>query len=502
MSHSKRGKRPSGLTRREFIAGVAATAGGLMLPGCGGGSAEATGATAAAAAARALPTPASSGIDHVVVVMMENRSFDHYLGWVPGADGVQAGITLKDKAGTPHQSYDLAPSFQNCMLSDPDHSYAGGRTEINGGQMDGFLLTQPAGDTFPIGYYTADSLPFFKGCAEHWTICDRYFSGILAATTPNRIYMHAGQTDRASNTVDVSTLPTIWDRMLEAGRSVAYYYTDVSYTSFWGSKYQGFSKKYDMSSFAADIASGPLPDLMFVDNVGNTLNEGGAISIDDHPYADIRNGQAFLNNVYDALRKSPSWDKTLVIINYDEWGGFYDHVPPPFAPVTAQEVAATGNDGRLGCRVPCVLIGPRARRGHVEHLQFDPNSILNLLAWRFGFEPLGARASSNNIALALDFDNPPNPATPTFTVPQGPFGGLCLPTAEIGSLLGLPLPGLPIPPVPLPVPLELPPIPGVDVPVPQLPAVLPAILAESAKRRSEHESELDDLRTLGQRFGF
>ncbi|HVT35193.1 MAG TPA: alkaline phosphatase family protein, partial [Nevskiaceae bacterium] len=432
----------------------------------------------------------------------ENRSFDHFLGWVPGADGRQAGTTLKDSDGNAHDSFDLAPNFQNCNLADPDHSYSGGRTEINNGQMDGFLLTQPPGDKFPIGYYTADSLPFFKGCAENWTICDRYFSGILSLTTPNRMYMHAGQTDRLANSTTISTLPTIWDRMLGAGRSVKYYYTDVSYTSFWGSKYKSFSQRYEMKSFAADVAAGPLPELMFVDNVGNTMNEGGAISFDDHPYADIRDGQDFLNQVYNVLRAHPDWQRTLMIINYDEWGGFYDHVPPPFAPLTEAE-AALGNDGRLGCRVPCVLLGPRAKRGHVEHLQFDPNSILNMLAWRFGFEPLGARASSNNIALALDFDNAPDASTPAFDVPSGPFGGLCLPVTLLNGETPITLPLPEPPPIPLPITVQLPSIPGFDVPLtqPDL-SFLNTLLQESAARRADHEAELQALRELGAGFGF
>ncbi|MGH8461630.1 MAG: alkaline phosphatase family protein [Stenotrophobium sp.] len=475
-----------GLTRREFIAGVAAAAGTLALPGCEQNS----------SAGAALPSSGDTGIDHVVVVMMENRSFDHFLGWVPGADGVQSGVSLKDSTGKAYSSYNLAPQFQNADLADPDHSYAGGRTEINKGAMDGFLLPQPAGDTFPIGYYTADSLPFFKGCADNWTICDRYFCGILSSTTPNRIYMHAGQTDRLSNTVDVSTLPTVWDGMLGAGRSVAYYYTDVPYTAFWGSKYTSFSKKYDMASFAADIAAGTLADLTYIDNVGNTLNEGSGVSMDDHPYADIRNGQAFLNQVYDALRQGPNWERTLIVVNYDEWGGFYDHVPPPFAPITSAE-AAIGNDGRLGCRVPCVLIGPRARRGHIEHLQFDPNSILNFLAWRFGFEPLGARANSNNIALALNFTDAPNYSAPAFDVPAGPFGQQCLPLSEAAAL-GVPVPpGLPVVCLPLTGGVVVtPPVPGLDVPVPG------KSLNETAKRRAEHEQELDGLRELASQYGF
>ncbi len=483
MSTPKKPSRRHGLTRREFIGGITAVAaGGLALPGChDDGSIRQAGRSQ-------LPNPAEAGFDHVVVVMMENRSFDHYLGWVPGADGIQAGVTLLDGEGNPQMSYDLAPNFQNCHLADPDHTYEGGRTEINDGRMDGFLLTQPIGDAFPIGYYTADSLPFFKGCADNWTICDRYFSGMLGLTTPNRIYMHAGKTDRIENSVSLSSLPTVWDRMLAAGRSVAYYYADVSYTSFWGSKYSSFSNRYTLDGFAADVASGALADLTYVDNVGSTFNEGGAVSQDDHPYGDIRDGQAFLNAVYDALRTGPRWDKTLLIINYDEWGGFYDHVPPPFAPVSDEE-RALGNDGRLGCRVPCVIIGPRARRGHVEHTQFDPNSILNLLAWRFGFEPLGARSGSINIAHALDFSSPPNLSAPAFDVAQGPFGGICVPLPLLLHFLGVPVPEpLPdIPVVPDPLQLQLPPVPGLDVPL---------------ERFLDFQQELQDLRVLGKQFGF
>jgi phospholipase C len=485
MGKSRRSGGRRGITRRQFINAVAGAAGGLALPGCGNND---TGSVGAASLGEGLPDPKDAGFDHVIVVMMENRSFDHMLGWVPGADGVQAGVTLKDSTGASFSSYDLAPNFQGCQLADPDHTYEGGRTEINGGAMDGFLLTQPPGDTFPIGYYTADSVPFHKGCAENWTICDRYFSGILSLTTPNRIYMHAGQTDRMNNSVALSTLPTIWDRMLSVGKTCAYYYVDVSYTSFWGDAYRSFSKQYDTATLTADMASGNLADLTFIDNVGNTLNEGGGLSRDDHPTGDIRNGQAFLNDVYNAIRNSPKWDRTLVIVNYDEWGGFYDHVPPPFAPVTPEE-AALGNDGRLGCRVPCIIIGPRAKRGHVEHMQFDPNSILNMLAWRFGFAPLGARAGSNNIARALDYANPPNLSAPAFDVPPGPFGGMCIPLRDLLHLAGLPEPAtLPdIPLLPKPLQLQLPPIPGFDVPL---------------HRLIEHEMELDALRNLGHAFGF
>lgn len=478
-------------TRRRLLAGLAG-GGALALTGCNESTLNPNRTSAEPQSLSQLPAPEDSGIDHIVVVMMENRSFDHFLGWVPGADGIQSSVVLPDSNGNLQASYNLAPQYQNFTLADPNHSYTGGRKQVADGAMDGFLLTQPPGDAFPIGYYTGESLPFFAGCAENWTICDHYFSGILASTTPNRIYMHAGQTDRKDNSVNVSHLPTIWDRMIAAGRSVAYYYADVPYTAFWGGKYRGFSKKYKKNGFITDIASGNLAALTFVDNVGTVLNETTGVSMDDHPYADIRNGQAFLNGVYEALRTSPQWERTLLIINYDEWGGFYDHVEPPFAPVSEQEKKATGNDGRLGCRVPCILAGPRARRGHVEHIQFDPNSILNFIAWRFGFEPLGARADSNNIALALDFANPPDPRAPGFSVPIGPFGRQCLTLEAINELDLVPIPpGLPPFCSPLPG-LETPPIPGLDVPQG----------TETARRRNAHEAELAAIRGLARYHGF
>lgn len=407
-------------SRRRLLAGLAAGAtAGTGLVACSS-SDNATVAPSAGTPSGTLPAPASTGIDHIVVVMMENRSFDHYLGWLPGANGRQ-GVSLKDSDGKPQTGRALAPDYQNCGSADPDHSYDGGRKQLNNGAMDGFLLTQPAGDTFPIGYYTAADLPFFSRVASDWTICDHYFSGILSSTFPNRVYMHAGQTDRNSNSFDISKLPTVWDSLAAAGYSGRYYFHDEPITALWGGKYLGITRQ--SAQFKLDAATGRLPNVAYIDPA--FLGESGGISKDDHPLADIRDGQALLGDIYETLRTSPQWSRTLLIVNYDEWGGFYDHVEPPFAPVSAEEVQATGNDGRLGFRVPCAIIGPRARRGHVESIQFDPNSILNFIAWRFGFAPLGVRGSSFNLAHALDFSAAPNTDAPAYDVPQGPFGTAC-----------------------------------------------------------------------------
>jgi phospholipase C len=159
-----------------------------------------------------LPPPETSGIEHIVVVMMENRSFDHFLGWLENADGRQAGLSYLDAAGVRHKTYRLAPDFQGCSHPAPDHSYDGGRIEYNGGACDGWLRAGN-NDEYAIGYYTCKDLSFLGNAAPRWTVCDRYFAAIMAETYPNRIYHHAAQTDRLTNTFDEPLRPTIWDSL-------------------------------------------------------------------------------------------------------------------------------------------------------------------------------------------------------------------------------------------------------------------------------------------------
>src|SRR5689334_14749028 len=161
------------ISRREILVGGASVtgalaAGPLLAP--------------AEAAAAALPAPGSSGIDHIVVVCMENRSFDHLLGWLPGANGRQAGLSYVDPAGASHPTHHLTTT-QGCAWADPDHSYSGGRTEYNGGACDGWLL---ANDVFSIGYYERGDLPFLGNAAPVWTVCDRFFASTMGPTFPYR----------------------------------------------------------------------------------------------------------------------------------------------------------------------------------------------------------------------------------------------------------------------------------------------------------------------------
>ena len=408
-THNENDENDGVVSRRQFVVELTATTGAMIA-----GTREILSQPAST-----LPDPGESGIEHIIVVMMENRSFDHFLGWVPGADGRQAGLTYLDRNGVPQSTYPLAPEFQGCSHPDPDHSYSGGREEYNNGGCDGWLVAGE-NDIFAIGYYGANDLSFWGQAVPQWTTFDRYFAAMLSQTFPNRIYQYCAQSDRLNNTAQLIRLPTIWDRLAEKGIDSRYYYGNLPFVALWGGKYLDISFK--TSRFLTDCATNNLPKVAFVDPRYTTgLQE---FTNDDHPHVDIRNGQAFVNQIYSAVTQSPAWPKTVLIFNYDEWGGFFDHVPPPLGPLPWADRLA-GSDGRLGFRVPSMLVAPWARRGYVSHTQFDHTSILKMIEWRWGLLPLTVRdLTANNLAEALDFSQPSLYA-PQFSVPAGPFPGLC-----------------------------------------------------------------------------
>lgn len=403
------------INRRNFLFTVAGAASAATLSGC---------VEIPASSATSLPAPSASQIDHIVVVMMENRSFDHFMGWLPGANGTQAGLTYLDNQGEAHPTSRLS-TFAGCSHPDPDHSYTGGRSEYNNGKMDGWLRTT-TNDTFSIGYYIEEDLPFFSALARNFTTLDNYFASILSSTTPNRIFQHAGQTDRVSNTNALSTLPTIWDSLAAAGVSNKYYFSNVPFLSLWKDKYIGISAFF--TDFLTDAANGNLPAVSFLDPKFTLLDDGDGN--DDHPHADVRAGEAFLSQVYQAITTGPGWKNTVLIVNRDEWGGFYDTVPPPRV-IAPNNVDTDLVDGKalLGCRVPVVVVSPFARGNpaipRINSQLYDHTSVLKLIEWRHGLPPLAGRDASNevgNLAEALNFDQPdyslpslPNVPTPPAT---------------------------------------------------------------------------------------
>jgi phospholipase C len=410
------------VTRREFL--IAASAGGLALAGCSDAAERLVDPNLAVTPD--LPLDLSK-VEHVIVTMMENRSFDHYMGWLPQADAKNAGLSYPDRDGVFQKTYPLAPDFQGCGFNDPDHSFAGGRVELNNGACDGWLLAGN-NDRFAIGYYRREDLPFLGQAATTWTTFDRYFCSVLGPTYPNRMYQHCAQTDRLTNSLVISELPTIWDRLAEAGVSARYYYSDVPFLGLWGAKYLSIGRSF--AQFESDCAAGTLPAVSFVEP-GFFFSPFGN-SNDDHPFADIRAGQTFMNRVYQSVAQSPNWSSTVLVINYDEWGGFFDHVPPPTGSTEPAEQQLGYTDGLLGFRVPVVLISPFAPRRTVSHQVFEHCSILKLIEQRWNLTPLTQRdANANSLASVLVDGKDVTKAPPAYAVPT--VEGSACPVAAAGS---------------------------------------------------------------------
>lgn len=239
------------LTRREWLRNAGLASGAALLgAGWRPGSRQFE--------PEALPKLAKSGrigIEHIVVVTMENRSFDHLLGWLPNAEGKQGGLTFVDNSGIPHSSYPLSGDFTGCPHPSPDHSYSGDRMAYAKGLMDGFLRAG-SNDIYSVGYYGEADIPFYGGLARHYTTCTRYFASVLGPTFPNRLFLRAAQTDRLDDSVMVTSLPTIWDRA-GAGVSAHYYYSNVPFLALWGVKYLPISRLYE--EFLAAASDGICP---------------------------------------------------------------------------------------------------------------------------------------------------------------------------------------------------------------------------------------------------
>jgi phospholipase C len=415
------------LRRRDFLARTALTA------GLASGLSTVLGAdTLIAEAARRqrrvpLPSPRNMPVDTFVVLMMENRSFDHYLGWLPGADGIQGGLSYVDKKGASHPTHRLTGDFQGCDHPDPDHGWDDGRIQLAGGRMNGFLKSS-TNDEFALGYYAEPDLPFIGHAARAFTTFDRFYCSLLASTFPNREYMHAAQ----SYGVKDNSIPfrdagfpdstTIWAALAKAGVSHRYFFNDLPVCALWGAP--GLARSFRVEEYYLRCATGTLPRVSFVDP--SFLNEGGGTSGDEHPHGDIRAGQAFMSDVVHAFMESPQWKRGALFIVYDEWGGFFDHVRPPRVPDLRNNSDLAKDFGQMGFRIPAIAVSPYVRRGHVDHTIHGFESILKMISYRFGLAPLNKRvAYANNIARSFDWESKPRLDLPSLPDPPAVFSAQC-----------------------------------------------------------------------------
>jgi phospholipase C len=337
------------------------------------------------------------GITTYVFLMMENRSYDHYLGarplleGLPG-DGLTAGTSNPDLQGS-----DIAiwPSTEEYMCSlDPPHAWNPSRVQFNDGKNDGFVIAHQnfhgGAAIEPMQYMLREQLPIHNALADAYTSCDRWFCSVLGGTMPNRMYWHAGTSNGARVNQEVVDgayrgVQSLYHRLQDKGIDWAYYYHDAPVLAVLGDEgleVEGHIRRFNYD-FIDDAAAGRLPPIVYIDP-GFGFN-------DDHPPHHPMLGQQLIAATYQALATSPQWKNCLLLITYDENGGFFDHVAPPAG--VADEFAAEGFD-QLGFRVPTIVAGPYAKRGHVSSVQHDHCSVLKHLSNRFELDPLTARVSA------------------------------------------------------------------------------------------------------------
>jgi phospholipase C len=376
--------------------------------------------------------PANIPIDHFVLVMQENRTFDHYFSQlvIPGQtiDGAAAGATNPDPT---HPGQTISRFHQTALCFDnPAESWDEVHREIDGGRMDGFTRENAeAGDPTgarSLGYYDETDLPYYYALARAFAISDRHFASVQANSWTNRLYYMAGTSyGETTNTVPAHQVddtgqirPNLFSELNDAKVSWIFYVQDVPSMAILDRTWaKNIDHVYPFEQFASDAAAGVLPQVAFVE--GTDMR--GGISPDEDPPADYQVGQQMVAGIVSALTSSPQWATSALLLSYDEQGGFYDHVPPQPAcvpDVLAPEVGPNGVAAAFdetGLRVPLIAVSPFARRGYVSHVVTDHTSVLRLVEARFGLPALTHR--DGNAVPPLDlFDF----AHPDVSVPELP----------------------------------------------------------------------------------
>jgi phospholipase C len=367
---------------------------------------------------------------HIVVLMMENRSFDHMLGSLtavnPAIDGIAAGLSNPDTTGALVQPQPLA-AFQGQLDPDPDHHFPAVDLQIFGGDtspgrvanMQGFVKSyfnqqEDVGHSQKIMYYFAQNqLPVLTTLALEFAVFNRWFASIPGPTICNRAFAHYGTSfGQVAMNVFYEKEPykSIYERMVAAGHTAKiYYYDTTSSTMEVVNLLQNEPQLFaTYQQFLADCASGSLPDYSFVEPNYNDHDgdDGEEVANDQHPDHNIQAGEAFIASIYNAIKNSPLWPNTALLVVYDEHGGIYDHVAPP-ACIPDQFPAAASDTGtgmpflfdRLGVRVPAILISPWVPKGTVvSGRTFEHASIPATVTKQF----LGSYAQRTAREIAAD----------------------------------------------------------------------------------------------------
>lgn len=364
---------------------------------------------------------ALENIDHIVVLMLENRSFDHMLGYLSlergrtDVNGLSPEMS-NSAAGTEYPIKHLTATHIPNPNWDPDHSSAATDLQIGDGRMDGFAesfartlasrgVTAPAPDPgMVMGYFDGSDLPVYDHLAEQFVVCDRWHASVPGATWPNRLYAVAGSADGSRDdrhgpplyhkksfvrhleasgvtwrwyTYDVGTLRCADDQYLVGYRD-RFAYVEKSKLPWDTALEEDLLVDEASASFVEDAQRGNLAQVTWIDPNFKDLDLAHTQSNDDHPPSDVQDGQELVLLVYNAIAAGPAWDRTLLLVVYDEHGGFFDHVAPPEAPDDDPSIF-----GRYGVRVPALVVSAWVPSRTVSNTLFDHTSIIKTILTRF-----------------------------------------------------------------------------------------------------------------------
>lgn len=406
----------------------------------------------------AKKTSIDGPIKVVVVMVMENRSFDHMLGWLKSLNPEIDGLTGKEcnskNTTDPDSEMVCVSNIAEFVDPDPGHSFQAIREQIFGGNdttanpppMNGFA--QQAETMYYEGFsktvmsgFRPEVVPAYGALAMEYAVFDRWFASVPTSTQPNRFYVHSATSMGVMSNVKqelVEGFPqkTIFDSILDAGHSVGIYYQNIPATLFYRNlrKVKYVNKFHDYTlKFKQHARRGVLPNYVVIEQ--RYFDTKMLPANDDHPSHDVSEGQAFVKEVYETLRASPQWKEMLFVITYDEHGGFYDHVPTPVHNVPNPD-GLVGPEPyyfdfkRLGVRVPTLMISPWINKGTVVHgaegptpdSQYEHSSlpatvrkIFNLKdgfltardAWAGTFEHILTQRKSPRIDCPKEIPSPP-----------------------------------------------------------------------------------------------
>jgi phospholipase C len=431
-----------------------------------------------AAVTGGAPTPRmrEGDIDHIVVLMMENRSFDHMLGFRrfahPDVNGLTGHETNPFSNSPPYRVHHLT---QTAGIRSPQHGHGDTLRQIADGAMSGFVQDYSTRSNNPqlvMGYYDQRELPMYEFLANNYAICDRWHSAHPGATQCNRFATLTGSTPELENLeLDDNRLGYF------NGFSVLDYLSDIDVDWVYAEGNVGFLRMFDRyrididhvipyrddhdqaieDTFVNRVLSGNLPSVSFVDPRYIDIPPDWD-SNDDLPPSDVCRGQELVAHLYALLTSRPSWATTMLIVTYDEHGGFYDHEPPAGMPVADNPAPfpPIHPDGptHLGVRVPAFVVSPWVDGGTVFHTTYDHTSILKTILQRFAPADLavtdmfGPRTAAANGLLTEQLRTTPRrqppPPPPEFECevqpgPQGPSAGIDADEFQLSMrLLGVP----------------------------------------------------------------